>query len=134
MGPWLGRPKCTMCIRDLDLSLIKEARWIHGSLFTNYEVSSIFWGSWGSIKNWLKPKINPLNQVKLVQIHDTHIRCRSDQRLNKQQNCLQHETIQCRILPRFASSSKLVSNSSFFFCSPSSTWKWVTPFWSNKKV
>ena len=35
---------------------------------------SIFWGSWGSIENWLKPKIKLSNQVELVKIPDTHDR------------------------------------------------------------
>jgi len=32
---------------------------ILGSILTTFESSSIFGGSWGSIENWLKPKIEP---------------------------------------------------------------------------
>jgi len=32
---------------------------ILGSILTTFESSSIFEGSWGSIKNWLEPKIEP---------------------------------------------------------------------------
>jgi len=32
---------------------------IFGSILTTYESSSIFGGSWGSIENCLKPKIEP---------------------------------------------------------------------------
>jgi len=28
-------------------------------ILTTFELSSIFQGSWGSIENWLKPKIEP---------------------------------------------------------------------------
>jgi len=30
---------------------------IFGSILTTFELSSIFGGSWGSIENWLEPKI-----------------------------------------------------------------------------
>ena len=45
---------------------------IFESLMTTFEVSSIFLRQLGSIKNWLVPKINPANQVKLLKISDTH--------------------------------------------------------------
>jgi len=32
---------------------------IFGSILTTFELSSIFGGSWGSIKNWLELKIKP---------------------------------------------------------------------------
>jgi hypothetical protein len=32
---------------------------IFESTFTTFEASFIFWGSWGSIKNWLELKIEP---------------------------------------------------------------------------
>ncbi len=32
---------------------------IFESILTTFEASFIFWGSWGSIKNWLKLKIEP---------------------------------------------------------------------------
>jgi hypothetical protein len=32
---------------------------IFGSILTTFESSSIFGGSWGSIENWLEPKIAP---------------------------------------------------------------------------
>ncbi len=32
---------------------------IFGSILTTFEASFIFWGSWGSIKNWLELKIEP---------------------------------------------------------------------------
>jgi hypothetical protein len=32
---------------------------IFGSILTTFELSSIFLGSWGSIENWLEPKIKP---------------------------------------------------------------------------
>jgi len=32
---------------------------IFGSTLTTFELSSIFFGSWGSIENWLEPKIKP---------------------------------------------------------------------------
>jgi len=32
---------------------------IFGSVLTTFEYSSIFGGSWGSTKNWLKPKTEP---------------------------------------------------------------------------
>jgi len=32
---------------------------IFGLILTTFEWSNIFWGSWGSIENWLKPKIEP---------------------------------------------------------------------------
>ncbi len=32
---------------------------IFDSTLTTFEASFIFWGSWGSIKNWLKLKIEP---------------------------------------------------------------------------
>ena len=33
------------------------------SILTNFKVSIIFWGIWGSSKNWLKPKTEPHYQV-----------------------------------------------------------------------
>ncbi len=32
---------------------------IFGSILTTFDLSSIFGGSWGSIVNWLEPKIEP---------------------------------------------------------------------------
>jgi hypothetical protein len=32
---------------------------IFGSIFTTFELSSIFGGSWSSIENWLEPKTEP---------------------------------------------------------------------------
>jgi len=32
---------------------------IFGSILITFELSSIFGGSWGSIENWLEPKIEP---------------------------------------------------------------------------
>jgi len=32
---------------------------IFGSILMIFELSSIFGGSWGSIENWLEPKIKP---------------------------------------------------------------------------
>jgi hypothetical protein len=32
---------------------------IFGSILTTFELSIIFEGCWGSIENWLKPKIEP---------------------------------------------------------------------------
>jgi len=32
---------------------------IFGSILTAFELSSIFGGCWGSIENWLEPKIKP---------------------------------------------------------------------------
>jgi len=32
---------------------------ILGSIFTTFELSNIFGGSWGSIDNWLEPKTKP---------------------------------------------------------------------------
>jgi hypothetical protein len=32
---------------------------IFGSIFTTFELSSIFGGSWGSNENWLEPKTEP---------------------------------------------------------------------------
>jgi len=32
---------------------------IFGSILSTFELSSIFGGSWGSIENWLEPKIKP---------------------------------------------------------------------------
>ncbi len=32
---------------------------IFGSILTTFDASFIFWGSWGSIKNWLELKIEP---------------------------------------------------------------------------
>ena len=44
-------------------------KWLFfGSLKTTFKVSNIFRGDWGSSKNCLVPP----NQVKLVQIYDTH--------------------------------------------------------------
>ncbi len=31
------------------------------SIFTTFKLSIIFRGSWGSIENWLEPKIEPLS-------------------------------------------------------------------------
>ena len=63
----------TMCIRDLDLNLVKVTKWIFLSHFWPlYWPSNIFLGSLVNIWNWLKPKIMHNGQVKLVQIPDTH--------------------------------------------------------------
>jgi len=35
---------------------INKARW---SISTTFELKSIFGGNWGSIENWLEPKIEP---------------------------------------------------------------------------
>ena len=48
---------------------------IFKSLLTTFEESIIFWGSWGSSNSWLESNqttMTKLNQVKLVQIYNTH--------------------------------------------------------------
>ena len=59
----------TVCIRDFDLGKIYD---YIGSLLTTFEVFNIFRGNWGNSENWLEPIVKPPNQVKLVQIPDTH--------------------------------------------------------------
>ena len=52
----LGDFLCTICIKDLDWTLIKEVRSFFWIIFDHFW--SEFWGSWGSSKNWLEPRIN----------------------------------------------------------------------------
>jgi len=46
----------TEFVTDLD---IQSEMIIFGLLFTTFELSIIFGGSWGSIENWLEPKTKP---------------------------------------------------------------------------
>ena len=49
------------------LNLGKRSKVIFwGSLLITSQASSVFWVSLGSSKNWLKPRINPPNQLKLA--------------------------------------------------------------------
>jgi len=45
-----------VCVTDLDS---QSEMIILGSILTNFELSSVFGGSWGSIENWLEPKTEP---------------------------------------------------------------------------
>jgi len=58
----------TECVTDLDL---KSEMIIFGSILITFESSSIFGGSWGSIENWLEPKIEPPSEILLAQIRET---------------------------------------------------------------
>jgi len=49
----------TECVTDLDL---QNKTIIFGLIFTTFESSIIFGGSWDSIKNWLKPKTDLLSE------------------------------------------------------------------------
>ena len=40
------------------------------SVLTAFETSNIFGGIWVSSKDWLKPKIKPSNQGKLILVPD----------------------------------------------------------------
>ena len=65
----------TECVADLYL---QSEIIIFEKVLINFEVSVIFRGSWGSSENWVKLKSlttkSKFNQVKLVQILDTHYR------------------------------------------------------------
>jgi len=41
------------------INIKRDKMIILGSMLTTFELSSIFGGSWGSIENWLEPKIEP---------------------------------------------------------------------------
>jgi hypothetical protein len=48
----------TECTEDSDK---RSEMIIFGSILTTFQLSSIFEGIWGSIENWLKPKIEQLS-------------------------------------------------------------------------
>ena len=45
---------------------------IFGSLLATFEVNNAFGGSWSSIENWQGSKMKTPNQVKFIEIYDTH--------------------------------------------------------------
>jgi len=62
IGPWAKAPSVLSVFFIQRVSQIKiiEARLLFfGSILITFESSSIFGGSWGSIKNWLEPKTKP---------------------------------------------------------------------------
>ena len=36
---------------------------IFESIMTTFELSVIFWGNWGSLKNWLEPNTKPQSAI-----------------------------------------------------------------------
>ncbi len=54
---WWEDRNNTKCVMDLDYEVRRLI--IFGSIFTTFELSIIFGGSWGCIENWVEPKIKP---------------------------------------------------------------------------
>ena len=56
----------TMCIRDLDLSLVTEARWLFYVYFWPLLKWVTFWGNLGSLKNRLETTIKLSDEVSCI--------------------------------------------------------------------
>ena len=63
----------TMCIGELDSTLLSCKMIIFGLYLITFKVSNILWSSLDNSKNWLEPEAKLLDQVKRFKINFMNI-------------------------------------------------------------